>query len=299
MKKTKVYYDNLTVDQIVEYWKANLRWRMIQSVVARIRKTCKNNERVAKINSAFDKYVELGYKPANGSMTEGDYSESYGKSAEKPKYGKKMRSTLVWGVGVCERGKYKMSYVDPADGKKKNTAEYRLWCDMIARCYDEKRRSKWPAYAGCTVSDNFLNFQWFAEWCNNQIGFKVKDENGTWQMDKDMLVKGNRVYSEDTCVFIPRCLNLVAHKNKHQRNGLPIGVSLYKTAEKTRYKARCSLGEKGKEANLGYHSTVEEAFAAYKKFKESFIKERADQFKGKIDDRVYNALMSYEVRIDD
>ena len=56
---------------------------------------------------------------------------------------------------------------------------------------------------------------------------------------------------------------------------------------------------KGKQEFLGYFNTELEAFNAYKKAKETFIKEQADKWKGKIDDRAYNALMNYEVSVDD
>ena len=56
---------------------------------------------------------------------------------------------------------------------------------------------------------------------------------------------------------------------------------------------------KGKQEFLGYFNTEIEAFNAYKKAKESFVKEQAEKWKGKIDERAYDALMNYEVEIDD
>ncbi len=56
---------------------------------------------------------------------------------------------------------------------------------------------------------------------------------------------------------------------------------------------------KGKREHLGVFNTEIEAFNAYKKAKESFVKEQANKWKGKIDDRAYNALMNYQVEITD
>ena len=56
---------------------------------------------------------------------------------------------------------------------------------------------------------------------------------------------------------------------------------------------------KGKPEHLGFFKTELEAFNAYKKAKESFIKEQANKWKSQIDERAYNALMNYEVNIDD
>ena len=94
-------------------------------------------------------------------------------------------SPSVFGVGVVGT-KY------PTKINDVQTKEYVLWKDMLKRCYCEKYHLKKPTYIGCEVSENFKNYSFFYEWCQNQIGFNNKD----WQLDKDLLVKGNEVYSE-------------------------------------------------------------------------------------------------------
>ena len=56
---------------------------------------------------------------------------------------------------------------------------------------------------------------------------------------------------------------------------------------------------KGKQEYLGLFNTELEAFNAYKQAKESFVKEQAEKWKDKIDPRAYEALMNYEVNIND
>ena len=103
----------------------------------------------------------------------------------------------VCGIGIYSEGKYKSSI------KRKMTKEYSLWVSMLNRCYGAGVHLRVPTYKTCEVSENFKNFQYFAEWCNNQLGFGTKG----WELDKDLLVRGNKVYSEETCVFIPRVIN--------------------------------------------------------------------------------------------
>ena len=191
----------------------------------------------------------------------------------------------VCGVGVSGN-----KYPITVNGVK--TKEYELWKDMLKRCYSDTYQKKCPTYEGCEVSDNFKNYEYFYEWCNKQIGFDVKG----FDLDKDLLIKGNKVYNESTCVFLPKEINLVFTKCTASRGEHPIGVSWNK-----RNKAFVAMvrKNKGKRERLGYFKTELEAFKAYKTAKESFIKEQANEWKSQIDERAYLALINYEVHIDD
>ena len=91
----------------------------------------------------------------------------------------------------------------------KNVKEYKLWQDMLTRCFSEKLQTRYPTYKGCNVSDNFLHYSFFYDWCQGQIGFgKVDDKGRYWQLDKDLLSVGNKTYSETTCVFVPKEINV-------------------------------------------------------------------------------------------
>ena len=172
------------------------------------------------------------------------------------------------------------------------TKEYELWQSMLERCYSDALKKKNPTYEGCEVSENFKSYEYFYEWCHNQIGF---GECG-FQLDKDLLVKGNKVYSENTCVFIPKEINILLTKRTASRGEHLIGVSWHKT--KKAFVARVNKN-KGKPEWLGLFKTEIEAFNTYKTAKEAFVKEQANKWKGKIDERAYNALMNYTVEITD
>ena len=173
-----------------------------------------------------------------------------------------------------------------------NTKEYVLWKNMLERCYSGIYKKKHPTYIGCEVSDNFKSYTYFYEWCHKQIGFGNKD----WHLDKDLLVKGNKVYSEDSCVFIPKEINLVLTKRTASRGEHLIGVHWH---SKSKVFVAQVNKNKGNQERLGLFNTELEAFNAYKKAKEAFVKEQANKWKSQIDDRAYNALMKYEVNIDD
>ena len=172
------------------------------------------------------------------------------------------------------------------------TKEYDLWKSMLRRCCSDNFKNKYPTYKDCEVSENFKSYEYFYEWCQKQIGFGVDG----FELDKDLLIKGNKVYSEDSCVFIPKEINLVLTKSTASRGQHLIGVYWSKTNKA--FKATANKNT-GKSEHLGFFKTEIEAFSAYKTAKESFIKEQANEWKGKIDERAYDALMNYTVDIDD
>ena len=192
-------------------------------------------------------------------------------------------SPSVYGAGVSGT-KYPVSEGDVL------TKEYMLWCSMLQRCYSDVLKKRCPTYEGCEVSDKFKSYEYFYEWCQEQVGFGVDG----FELDKDLLVKGNKVYSEDSCIFIPKDINLLLTKCVASRGEYLIGVSWSKTNKGFVAMVRKN---KGKSEYLGHFKTELEAFNAYKHAKEIYIKELANKYKSQIDLRAYNALMNYEVNI--
>ena len=196
----------------------------------------------------------------------------------------------IYGVGYLGEGKYKMS----ENGK--NTNEYKIYNSMLMRCYDPKYHEKYSTYKDCRVEDYLLNFQHMGGWIDENY-YEVSGEQMC--LDKDILCKGNKVYSRDTCIFVPQRINKLFTKCDNSRGKNPIGV--YQTPSGT-YRAFCSNGY-GKYIPLGTYLTKEEAFRVYKEYKEKVIKEVIDSYKGKIPEPYYsklrNAMYNYEVEIDD
>ena len=223
------------------------------------------NVEIQFLKTGFEATVQLG------SIRNGEVKDPY--------------SPSVFGVGVVGT-----KYPSMINGVQ--TKEYELWKSMLRRCYNSTYQKKHPTYEGCEVSNNFKSYEYFYEWCHKQIGF----DNDGFHLDKDLLIKGNKVYSEDSCVFIPQEINTLLTKSTASRGEHLIGVCWHKARKA--FMAQVGKG-KGKLKHLGYFKTEIEAFNAYKTAKESFIKEQAEKWEGKIDDRAYNALMSYEVNIYD
>lgn len=178
-------------------------------------------------------------------------------------------------VGFLGEGEY---------SSKNNRKCYNTWRGIIYRCYSERSKLKHPTYKDVTVCKAWHNFQNFAKWFyENQKEYM--DES--WDLDKDILVKGNKIYSPDTCCFVPKEINVLFTKRQNDRGNYPIGVSYNKP-----YRKYCVKF-------VGYFDTPQEAFKAYKTVKEEHIKEVADKWEDLITSQTYQALYNYQVEITD
>lgn len=199
----------------------------------------------------------------------------------------------VFGVGYVGEGKYNSRI----NGKK--TKCYNTWISMLRRCYDKNYQEEYPTYKDIIVCKEWHNFQNFAKWYEENFYFI---DNETMCLDKDILVKGNKVYSPDTCIFVPNRINVLFTKSDKSRGKHPIGVC-YDSKCKNKIVAYCYILEnnKNKRKHLGTFelNQVEEAFLCYKQFKENYIKQVADEYKELIPTKLYDALYRYEVEITD
>lgn len=194
---------------------------------------------------------------------------------------------LVFGVGINDADyvtqiKETLGYTD--EGKQIQKLIWRCpfhikWMDMMRRCYDTKHLEKNPSYLGCSVLQSWLNFSVFRSWMIEQ------DWEGK-QLDKDLLVKDNKVYSPDTCVFIDKRTNLFLLDSKKSRGEFPIGVTFVKRYNK--FQAQCSDVFTGKQKYLGRYDTAEEAHLVWLTFKAEQAKILAEN---QTDPKIVQALL--------
>lgn len=183
---------------------------------------------------------------------------------------------LICGVGYKGDGKYLC-----------NSKSYKIWTNILRRCYSkEQQEFNAPTYVDCSVYFVWLNYQRFAEW------YEQNYVEG-WHLDKDILVKGNKIYGPDTCCFVPKEINTLFVLQKSKRGNTSIGVS------QAGNRFRAMLGKYNSIIDLGYFDTEELAFQAYKFEKEKYIKEVANIWKDKISEKLYNVMINYIVTKND
>lgn len=187
----------------------------------------------------------------------------------------------VRGVGYIGVGEHAIAH------GSKHTSEYVRWSAIMKRCYDQNFHRKQPSYLGCYVSKEWHNFQSFANWLNKQPNWGKEG----MEVDKDILRPGNKEYGPSTCVLVPSEINrMFGQKNKE--NEMPPGVVFDKS--ENRYIAVCHDGN-GKQVKIGRFKDQESAFFAYRKAKREALLRLAIKHKDVLCDRVFSAIMSYEV----
>ena len=192
--------------------------------------------------------------------------------------------------GFLGEGKYNTK----ENGKK--TKCYQTWFNMLIRCYDDEYKNKKTTYKDATVCEEWHNFQNFAKWYEENY-YGVKDEE--MQLDKDILIKGNKIYSPQTCVFVPKRINDLFVDKKKNRGDCPIGVSYSKMHNLYKAEVTITKNKKAGHIFLGLYNTKEEAFYVYKQYKENIIKQVADEYRPYIPRELYEAMYRWEVDIND
>lgn len=204
---------------------------------------------------------------------------------------KPLNQPTVYGVGFVGEGKYvPLSYKNKQDWQEYiDERVYFFWVKMLQRTYGEDKPSN-KTYKDCTVCPEWFNFQNFAEWALGQPYLREDDAC----LDKDILVKGNRVYSPNTCCFLPNIVNIFINATYKKESGLPEGVNVIQPKtpnSKVGYVARCHF--LGKREYLGYFDCQIEAGEVYYKRKVEAAAALAEKYKGKIREDARLILINY------
>jgi len=188
------------------------------------------------------------------------------------------------GVGYFGDGPYKCS---KDKGNPVNGA-YNTWYNMLRRCYSSSSNVNSDRYRqrGVVVDAEWHNFQNFAEWY-------IKNHKDGFEIDKDILGRGKKIYSKSTCVFVPPRINMLLSMSNRTRGDYANGV--HKPKNHRKFTSR--MFADGKRVTIGYYDSMHDAFVAYKDAKEFHIRSvAAEEYeKGNIDDEVYNKLITWEI----
>lgn len=192
----------------------------------------------------------------------------------------------VLNVGYIGEGKYNF---------KDYPIIWKCWHDLLTRNYDAYFINKHLTYKDCFIEEDLLCFQNFAKWFEENY----YDCNGEQMcLDKDILIKGNKIYSKDSMIFVPQSINKLFIKQQNKRGNFPIGVTWDENSKKFRASVRVNYNGKKEQISQRFNTELE-AFLWYKEQKEREIKRRADEYKDLIPKKLYDAMYKYEVEIND
>jgi hypothetical protein len=169
-----------------------------------------------------------------------------------------MHRRLTLGIGVSD------AVEDVAISDNVHRQAHVAWSKMFVRCYDKKCHARQPTYIGCTVCAEWVYFSKFRRWF-------VQHYKPGYQLDKDILVPGNKVYSPRTCTMVPAYINMLLVDSRAARGPYPLGVTW--ATDRKKFASSCRV--RGKRVNLGYFHTPEEASAAYRTYKTEVVRKIA------------------------
>lgn len=295
LEMTVVKYNNAN-DLIVEFndgYSTHCAWKEFKNGAVlyrpyRIGMINKNSEgfnmKIILCNNSNDIYVE--FQDEHKSVVHCSW-KAFKSGGVKNPYAKS-----VYGVGSVG-----VKYPSWVNGK--HTKEYKAWIRMLERCYGENQLRDNPWYVGCSVCEEWLIFENFYDWIHSQENFDRWSKNKFWAIDKDIINKGNKIYSSNTCCLVPPNINSLFVKDDASRGKFYIGVSYDRQANM--YFAQCSNPITNKNIHLGFYDNQEDAFYAYKNYKEKLIKEIAkkEYDNGNITKKYYDAMIDHQVEITD
>lgn len=237
--------------------------------------------RITKYNNSSDMFVE--FQDEYRAVVHAAYRDFKDGNVKNP------YSPNVYG------GKIGIKYPSKLNGKM--TKEYNVWIDMLQRCFRKEWKNKNPTYKDVTCCKEWLLYENFYEWLHSQENFDKWSSGEKWALDKDILIKGNKMYSPETCCLVPCIVNGLFTKSNAARGDLPIGVSRFRD----RFQAQCKDPFINKTKHLGLYPTSMQAFQVYKEYKEKIIKQVAEiEYKAKnITKQCYESMMNYIVEITD
>ena len=218
----------------------------------------------------------LDYTKQTAHIFSPSYKGPIGKSGPRPELRK-----LCHGVGIND---VMIPYFTRSRVWKK-------WNDMLCRCYSRstpRQRLKYYSYEGCTVDKRWHKLSVFKAWLEQWEDYENKD------LDKDILIPGNKVYGPDTCLVVRPIVN--AWFKPTVTGEFPRGVcrnSHYKFGNGSRpFRAQITPLTTGKRTNLGFFLTPEEASVCFEKVRREQLLILAEE---ETDPIVKEALLRYQL----
>jgi len=175
---------------------------------------------------------------------------------------------LVYGFGVNDAD-YHTQPLDHDTGKQVMCPVSQRWRNMLKRVYCHKARARYPTYIDATICDEWRSFMAFRGWYLEQAA--VLGDLSNLDLDKDILIAGNKHYSPETCVFVTHAVNLLLNDSGAARGRWPLGV--HPATSSGRFVAQ--INRAGKSCYLGTYDTAEEAARAYRTGKARYVREAA------------------------
>ena len=193
-----------------------------------------------------------------------------------------VKGIVMYPYGKQQFGQYRGEGKWDASARNKH---FRQWNAIFSRCY-KSNSTNMPAYADCIVGEDWMNLQVFCDW--NEANYPKDTHGYKWEIDKDLLGKGSKIYSSSTCCYLPKEMNLfLARMND---------VGIYKHIGLTGIPSYRVWVRQGKEIDskqnhyVGSYSAYEEAYEVWKAKKKERHTALCKKYKDILPEHVYRAF---------
>lgn len=160
----------------------------------------------------------------------------------------------IYGVGIND-------YDEKVCINGKHIKSYLVWISMLGRCYSEKYQENHLTYKDIKVCDEWLSFSKFKEWFDANYPYHIEEQGISLNLDKDILSGESKIYSPETCVFIPKNINLfMSIKYSNNTSGY---TGVYWDKDKRKWRAQINDFYSSKYKKIGRFKNIEDAKNAY------------------------------------
>jgi len=162
---------------------------------------------------------------------------------------------------------------------------YDIWKGIHRRVYKPKPQEV-KNYFGCSVCEEWMIYSNFKKWYDEHYieGYHI---------DKDILVKGNKIYGPEYCCFVPLVINSIFVRKKPKESAV---VGVQKTIEYGKVVYTSVINDwLEKKLLCKRGKTEKEAYGYYVERRLDYIKRIADHFKDTLEERVYQTLYNYQM----
>lgn len=217
----------------------------------------------------------------NGYQVHTDY-DSFRKGLIRDRF-----SPSVYGVGVIGELRSGNNY--------EHSKEYATWKRMLERCFSDDWKKQNPHYKNTTCCEEWFYYPNFYDWITQQENYDKWLNGSYWALDKDIINKGNQIYSPDNCCLVPQYINQQFIKPSRKNITGYRGVRHEHCKQNLYYV--CFKNENNKYISRSGFTNPEDAFEYYKKAKKEVIRKIAEReySLGNISTKCYEAMINYEV----
>lgn len=191
----------------------------------------------------------------------------------------------IWGLNKDARLTNGIGYFGNDKRYEFDNKAYGVWYHILRKVKNDPDNNK--------ICEEWKDYNNFLEWYDKNY-YSVDGEK--MELVKDFFDKENKLYSPDTCIFVPyRIIRLLQGSKANSNTKLPTGVGKKKNSDT--YYSTCAIIKNGKKTTIRHSgfNTPKEAYKQYVKDRKKYIKDVSEAYRYDIPEKLYYAIIDWEI----